>query len=108
MMKTLKKIHDWDEVPEFESDAQASRFWDEHALSPELLAQGERQAPSDVAVILARKPAPTRTVRPSSTRAKTIHFDVETLAEATRRAKLEGVTQEEYIRRVVNQALKSA
>ena len=108
MMKTLKKIRGWDQVPAFASDAEASRFWGEHALSPELLAEGERQAPVDVAAILARKPVPAQTTRPSTTRAKTIHFDLETLAEATRRAKLEGVTQEEYIRRVLRQALKSA
>jgi hypothetical protein len=102
MMKTLKKIHDWNEVPEFESDAEASRFWDEHALAPELLAEGIRQAPAGLAAILAQKP------KASGTRAKTIHFDVDTLAEAAKRAKLEGVTQEEYIRRVLAKALKSA
>jgi hypothetical protein len=102
MMKTLKKIHDWEEVPEFESDAEASRFWDEHALAPELLAEGTRQAPAGLAAILAQKP------KASVTRAKTIHFDVDTLAEVARRAKLEGLTQEEFIRRVMDRALKSA
>jgi hypothetical protein len=149
MMKTLKKIHDWNEVPEFETDAEASRFWDEHALAPELLAEGTRQAPAGLAAILARKPKTKRlakrtqidltdallsqmdraiaprqfgnsepqkpetpgyregTFRPH-TRAKTIHFDVDMLDEAAKRAKLEGVTQEEFIKRALDKALKSA
>ena len=101
-MKSLKKIRDWQDVPEFETDAEASRFWDEHALAPELLAEGTRQVPVGLAAILARGP------KAPATRAKTIHFDVDTLAEAAKRAKLEGVTQEEYIRRVLSKALKSA
>jgi hypothetical protein len=37
--RRLVAIHDWDEVPEFASEADEADWWGEHSLGEELLAE---------------------------------------------------------------------
>lgn len=57
-MKRLIEVKSWDEVPAFDSDADAERFWATHTLAPALLARARRGPPADVAAILGRRARP--------------------------------------------------
>ena len=59
-MNELKKIRSWDELPVFESDAEAAPYWETHGLAPHLLEEASHTPPAEVAAILSRRPVVSR------------------------------------------------
>lgn len=47
-MNDLKTIHSLDEIPDFASEAEEARFWDEHELAPGMMSRQNAGALSDL------------------------------------------------------------
>lgn len=52
-MPRLKPIHSWDEVPSFDSDADAATFWEAHEVGEGLVAGVRRGLPANVSAALS-------------------------------------------------------
>jgi hypothetical protein len=56
----MKKIENWDDIPNFETEDEEREFWETHSISPNLAGDFDRPARGPMAVEMreARKAAP--------------------------------------------------
>jgi predicted HicB family RNase H-like nuclease len=109
MPKKMTILHSLDHIPQFDSDAEASKYWDTHTYSSELLATSVRGPDPELAAILNRK-APPQAADPKAklVKPKAVKLEAEVASRLEQQAQKSGQSLDAVVNATLKKALKIA